>query len=409
MTQAKGALMQLLGQRETTFRTAPGSVDGWLLPFTKWNVGRDPGKVADPSISNSPLPAKTGCGDATVQGTAECILDLRSIGFWLSLALGVPTSTYKAVTQQPTNVTGVTVHYAQSAAGAGNGTLAFTFIGKTLTWTDNAGTPGTPVDVTAGGRFTIPAGVASHGLVVDVGAAALPGANQSDSDIAVSATLKAHVFPIDLADRPSALLELGHTDIAKFYRALGCKLNKLSFDIAAKEQNIALDIIGASETEEVSAWDATPASYASARACGHGGAIGNGSSGALGTITAGTFSLDNGMTGKKVVTSPPQEGFGLIDQGELMLSGDIEAVFDGASAYALARAGTSTRMRIGSSAQSGSDVFSLYWDMPNVEFIEKVVPKEGKSGLFAKLDWKAHRDTAGNLPLVTLINDVTAY
>lgn len=407
MTQAKGALMQLIGQRETTFRTAPGSVDGWLLPFTKWNVGRDPGKVRDPSINASPLPGKTGCGDATVQGTAECILDLRSIGFWLALALGVPTSSYKAVTKQPTNVTGVTVHYAQSAAGAGNGTLAFTFVGKTLTWTDNAGTPGTPVDVTAGGRFTIGAGVASHGIVVEVAAAALPGANQSDSDIAVSSTLKAHVFPIDLNDRPSALMELGHPDITKFYRSLGCKVNKLSFDIAAKEQNIALDIIGGSETEEASAWDATPTSYASARACGHGGFIGNGSSSALGDITAGTFSLDNGMEGRKVVKQ--QEGFGLIRQGEVMASGTIEAVFDGASAYALARAGTSTRMRIGSTAQSGSDVFSLYWDMPNVEFVEKVVPKEGKSGLFASLDWMAHRDTAGNLPLVVLVNDVAAY
>lgn len=407
MTQAKGALMQLLAQRETTFRTAPDPANALQLPFTKWNVGRDPGKVRDPSINGSPLPGKTGCGDATVQGTAETILDLRSVGFWLALALGVPTSTYKAVTRQPTNVTGVTIHYAQASAGAGNGTLAYANTGKTLTWTDQGGTAGTPVDVTAGGRFTIGAGTASHGIVVDVAAADLPGADKTDADIAVSATLKAHVFPIDLNDRPSALFELGHSDISKFYRVLGGKVNKLSYDIMAKEQNVALDLIAGSETEETSAWDATPTAYDAVRACGHGGSIW-GASG-LGQITGGTFGIENGMEGKKVLTSPPQEGFGLIMQGEVVLSGSVEAVFDGASAYALARAGTSTRMRIGSSAQSGSDVFSLTWDIPNVEFVEKVIPKEGKSGLFASLDWMAHRDAAGNLPMVVLVNDVAGY
>lgn len=407
MTQAKGALMQLLAQRETTYRAAPSPVDALQLPFTRWNVGRDPGKVRDPSINGSPLPGKTGCGDATVQGSAECILDLRSIGFWLALALGVPTSTNKAVTKQPTNITGVTIHYAQASAGAGDGTLAYANTGKTLTWTDQGGTAGTPVDVTAGGRFTLPAGTASHGIVVDVAAADLPGADQTDSDIAVSATLKAHVFPIDLNDRPSALIELGHPDIARFYRTSGCKLNKIAYDIMAKEQNVSLDLIAGGETEETSAWDASPTVRDAVRACGHGGSIWG--AGSLGQITGGTFSLDNGMQGKKVLTSPPQEGYGLIMQGELTLSGSVQAVFDGASAYALARAGTSTRLRIGSSAQSGSDVFSLTLDMPNVEFVEKIIPKEGKSGLYASLDWMAHRDAAGNLPLVVLVNDVAGY
>src|SRR5574340_1036296 len=99
MTQAKGASMQLLLQRETTFRTAPAVPDAFKLPFTKYNIGRDPRKVKDDSISSSPLPGKSGCGDAVVQGDIASILDMRGIGHWLALLLGVPTAK-AAVTKQ---------------------------------------------------------------------------------------------------------------------------------------------------------------------------------------------------------------------------------------------------------------------------------------------------------------------
>ena len=80
MPQAIGAMMQLLLQRETAFRTRPTPAAAFRLPFTKYNMGRDPQKVRDPSISSSPLPGKSGLGDAIVQGSIESILDLRSIG-----------------------------------------------------------------------------------------------------------------------------------------------------------------------------------------------------------------------------------------------------------------------------------------------------------------------------------------
>lgn len=406
MTQAKGALMQLLGQREATFRTAPVTPAAMKLPFTKWNIGRDPRKVVDPSISSSPLPGKTGNGSAIVQGNAETIFDLRTAGFWLSLLMGVPTA-HKAVTKQPTNVTGVTIHYAKTATPTGNGTLTYNNTGKLLSWAAQGETAGATVDVTLGGRFTLASSAATHDLVVEVDAATLPTSNKSDTDIAVSGTLKAHVFPFDLNDRPSALMELGHTDIAKYYRSLGIKVNKLSYDITALEQNLAMDVIGGDETEYGAVWDGAPTAYNSVRAAGAGGLISNGATAALGTITGGTLAFDNQMEGKDIADG--REGFGLIKQGEINLGGSMEAVFDGASTYALARAGTSTRIRIASSVLNGADTFGFYWDIPNAEFVEKVVPKEGKSGLFCSLDWKAHRVAAGTLPLAVLVNDVASY
>lgn len=407
MSQAKGALMQLLLQRETTFRTLPSPADAVKLPFTKYDLGRDPRKVKDDSISSSPLPGKSGCGDAIVQGTINSILDLRGVGYWLALLLGVPTA-HAAVTAQPVNVTGVTVNYAEAGTTAGNGTLSFVFSGTTLAWkAQGDATAGTPVDVSAGGYFTLESGTAGHSIHVTVAAGALPGVDKSDATIAVSGTLKTHVFPFDLADRPSTLLELGHTDIGKYYRTLGAKVNSLQYDITAQEQNIALAIIAGAETEEAAVFDSTPTILTPLRGCGSGGLLSDGSGSTLGQVVSGDISVSNGMNGQSLADG--LEGFGLIEQGEMTVGGKIKTVFDGAGAYALARASTSTRMRVGSKASNGSDIFSLVWDCPNVELVEKAPPKEGKSGLYAELDWMAHRDSAGNLPLVMLTNDVASY
>lgn len=405
MPQAKGASMQLLLQRETTFRTAP-SPDAFKMPFTSYGIGRDPRKVQDPSISSSPLPGKSGCGDAVVEGPITSILDMRGIGHWLALLLGVPAAK-KAVTKQPTNVTGVTVNYANAATTAGNGTLTYVAATKLLSWAAQGDTAGATVDVTAGGYFTLQSSAANHEIHVTVAAAALPGTDQNDADIAVSATLKTHVFPIDLNDRPSALLELGHTDIGKYYRTLGAKVNSLSYDITAQEQNISLAVIAGAETAEASVFDATPTVLTPLRGCGHGGQLSDGSGTTLGTIVSGDISVSNNMTGQSLADG--QEGFGLIEQGDTNIGGKIRTVFDGAGAYALARASTSTRMRVSSSVANGSDTFRLVWDCPNVDLVEKAPPKEGKSGLYVELDWMAHRDSAGNLPLVMLTNDVASY
>lgn len=407
--QHKNALTQLLYQRAATFRQVPGAVDAVLMPYTSFNFGRDPRRTRDPSVAASPLPAPMSCGDAIVSGNVGSILDLRTVGFWLALLYGVPTAN-KAVTKQPTNVTGVMVHYANAAAPTGNGTLTWVAAGTTLAWQANGDVAGAAVNVSAGGRFTLQSGTAAKEIVVTVTAGALPVGNQNDADIAVSGTLKAHVFPINLDDRPNALLEMGHLDTGnnKFYRYLGAMLNELSYDIMALEQNIAMQFIAGEEVDPLpgAAWDATPTSYSPARACGHGGLITDGATG-LGKLTGGTFRVSNGMEG--VELGDGLEGYGLVNQGELSIGGTVRALFTSADAYALARANTSTRMLVQSSATSGADTFKLVADLPAVQFVEKVVPKEGKSGLFVDLDWQAHRLTSGVLPLIYLVSDVAAY
>ncbi|MCE5182361.1 MAG: hypothetical protein LLG15_11215 [Betaproteobacteria bacterium] len=414
MPQAKGAATQLLLQREITYRTLPGVVAAFKMPFTTFNPGKDAQKVDDPSISASPLGGKKGDANPVFQPSLTSILDLRSIGHWLALLMGVPTS-FKAVTKQPTNVTGVTVNYGAAACPSGNGTLTFTAAAHTLEWkAQGDATPGAAVDVSAGGYFTLQSGTAAHSVHVTVAAASLPVVDKSDTDIAVSATLKCHVFPVDLADRPSALLEPGYTDIGKYYPILGNKVNTLSYDVGNKDQNITVALIGAVDSEETVPFDAAPTAYNSVRACAGGGSLWNGVDSSLGTITEGKVEIGNNMSGELTIKTDntpiaTNTGYGLVNQGDVMLKGSIKTVFDSLGAYALARSNTSTRMRIASRANNGSDTFAMILDLPFVAFDEKSVPISGKSGVFADLDWAAHRDSSGRLPLVMLVNDIPSY
>lgn len=401
MAQGRGALIRLLLQIEATYRTAPAAA-AVVMPFTSWDVKRTANRQANNTINQSPFREKSNAGDPVVGGPFESIFDLRSIGYWLKLLLGAPTAG-KAVTTQPVNVTGVTIHHASSDCTTGNGTLTYLSAGTTLAWTPQTGTIGTAVNVGAGGNFTLQGGGGGKSINITVNATALPVGNQNDATIAVSATLKAHAFPINTTLRPSALTEAQHSDLGKYYRVLGLKVGQLGWDVLGNEQNIRGTVMAAIETEEVAVFDANPTILTPVRACSGKGVISDGSTG-LGTIVGGSVDVNNNLTG--YACADGLDGYGFIDNGELAIGGTIKTVFDSAGAYALARAGTSTRMRIESAGVSGADTFKLVIDAPSVELVENAPPKTGKSGLFADLQWALHKGTD---PQIYLINDVASY
>jgi hypothetical protein len=214
-----------------------------------------------------------------------------------------------------------------------------------------------------------------------------------------------HTYPVNMAERPSALCELGHSDLAQFYRALGIKVNKMSWDILNNDQNVSIEVLGAVETVEVAAFDAAPTSYAQHRACSAGGKIYDGAGATLGVVVGGSIGFDNQMVG--IPLADALEGFGAIDQGDLIISGTLRAVFDGATAYGIARANSNTRLKIISQATIAGLLCSLTVDMPFVELMEPKHVVSGKSGLFVDVPWKA---VAGaTLPTVVLLNDVASY
>jgi hypothetical protein len=315
MAQARGELTKLLLQYQTANRTAPTPVAAKVIPFTSYNVGRDPKRQQNQTLNNSALGNKSDPGSPIVTGQVQSILDLRTIGYWLKLLLGQPTTT--------------------------------------------------------------------------------------------GTTLKTHTFPVNLTDRPQALLELGHYDINKYFRTLDAHVNKLAWDVANNDQNITVDIIAGEEIDPVptTAFDAAPTSVVQFRSNSASGTISDGAGATLGQVVGGTIEINNNLNPQELANG--LSGYSLFPVGDLLFSGTLKAVFDGAEAWALARAGTSTRLKLVSAATVGANTFSLTVDMPFVELMEKAVPKQGRSGLFVDVAWKAV--TGASLPTVTLANDVTAY
>lgn len=403
MPGAKGALVRLLTQRELVYRTAPAAA-AKVIPHTSWGVERDARRQQNPTLNGSRLPTKSDQGDPIAGGPFSSILDLRTVGNWLMYAFGVPT-VRKAVATQPVNVTGVTVHHANAVCPSGNGTLTYVQAGQTLAWTANGGVIGAAVAVGAGGNFTLAGGAANQDIRVTVNAAALPVANQADATINVHATLKAHSFPVNTSDLPSALFEAQHSDIAKYYRVLGAKVGDIGSDIMANEQNVSGTLVAAVETEEVAAFDANPTSFAHVRACSARAKISDNAAG-LGDVIGGNWRLNNNLQPEPLADG--LDGYGLCDEGEIVLGGTIRTMWNAGGAYSLARLGNSSRFRFEQAAPVGADTYKLVMDFYNaVELTEKQPPKEGRSGLRVELAWRAHFQA--NAPEIYLINDVAAY
>lgn len=216
-----------------------------------------------------------------------------------------------------------------------------------------------------------------------------------------------HTFPVNLNDRPFALLELGQIDISKFNRVLDARLNKLAWDVTNNDQNITADFLAGEEVDPIPTvvFDAAPTSVASFRSCSASGLISDGAGATLGQVVDGKIEINNNMAPQELANNVP--GYSIFPVGEMVFSGSLKCVFDGAGAWELARAGTSTRLKMTSAATIGANTFSLVVDMPYVELMEKTVPKAGRSGLFADLNWKAIN--GATLPTVVLTNDVVSY
>jgi hypothetical protein len=225
--------------------------------------------------------------------------------------------------------------------------------------------------------------------------------------VSTGAGLLSHTFPVNLADRPYALMECGLYDINKYFRTLDCHVNKMGWDIGNNDQSITVDIFGGEEIDPlpVTAFDPAPTSVAPFRANSAAGVISDGAGTTLGVVVGGKIEINNNIKAQETADGLP--GYSLFELGELVFSGSLKCVFDGASAWDLARAGTNTRLKLVSAATVGVNTFDLTVDMPYVELTEKAVPKSGRSGLFAEVSWKAV--TGATLPTVVLRNDVASY
>lgn len=184
MSQARGTNFTLIRYEEDTYGQDPAAPAGIRIYTRSTSLGASQNLVEDPTLTSDRAKAEPDKGNVDVGGDTPVTVNAESMPYLLKDALGVVTSG-RPVSNQPTNVTGVVVEYAETTCSPGAGTLAFVAIGTTLSWAANGDAAGTPVDVAAGGSFTLQSATASESLVVTVTPGGLPGGDTSDADITV--------------------------------------------------------------------------------------------------------------------------------------------------------------------------------------------------------------------------------
>ena len=95
MTQARGFFKTVRGIFEDTFGTTPAVSSGDMiqLPFNDFQIGSSEDMIDPQTIRGNRYQAEPSYGNISVQGNAVIPLEVRSIGYWIKLLMGSPTTT----------------------------------------------------------------------------------------------------------------------------------------------------------------------------------------------------------------------------------------------------------------------------------------------------------------------------
>ena len=324
----------------------------------------------------------------------------QSIGKWLKHLLGLNGTSYAVAKRSTSLITGVEILYAETGTTAGNGTLAFTASGTTITWAPSGDTAGTPVNIGAGGDFTVTS-TGGYDLFIRVTASALPVGNQSDTVAVVAGTTYEHVFSPRGTEATSMTLEadLG-SEISSAYRwlrFLGCRVAKGSFKFGSSGFcEASFDVRGATFSNDGgAALDASPDDYGHTAFSMFRGAI---------EVDGVTYALaqevmldiDNDVDDSNFVIGGGGVR-GSLPYGFLKVSGSINALFSDATLLNKAIAGTAAALRIElyngtGNGTSGNE--ALIFRIPALKLEAKTPTVEGPRGVKLQLAFNAHRPDA---------------
>lgn len=216
-----------------------------------------------------------------------------------------------------------------------------------------------------------------------------------------------HTFTLDLAERPTALLEFGHLIKDEYPRYLGCAVNALAWSIKENEQNFSAEIMGATEVDPIpsAVFDAAPTQYAKDRACSKGGEIYDvqGAS-TLGHVSAGSIRIANNMEGMHLADGQP--GYGAYDLGQPEITGEMTALWtDTSQLYDHQRDHVSRALTLISKNKAGDA--SLTVNIPNVEFDKPTREVTVSRGVVITAPWRAHSNVTP--ATIDLVNSIATY
>lgn len=383
------------------------------LPAVKFGLSESDSLEPDPELGmgrDAQDPARGPLDDA---GDVEVVADTAYFGYWLHLLFGAATVTAVKATGSiafaanpgagdTITLDGVAWTFVDSGASGPEtniaGTLALTLaqLKTDLNGSADSDVAAATYDVTGNTTLTV-----SH----DTAGAGGNAFTLAASDGTVSgATLAGggwtHVWESGAATLPDAAIEIGNPnmDEPSFSLHTGVKANTLAITRARTGSvHATIGLIAQAETIGDATVDSEPVEVAGRRKFQQQrGAITRDGS-ALGNVTAGSFTLSNGLEAVETVDRTDGRISG-IDEGEFTASGEVTARFADRTLLDLATADTPIQLSYAFTHAGGG---SLTFAFPRVHLPKPKRPIDGPGGIEATFAWAAAGDRDAAEPLVT--------
>jgi hypothetical protein len=428
----KGALLVTFEQNYGVTPTPPTAI---RLPFNKNTLTSKQNLITSNTITGRRDPTAPGLGQIDVSGNVEFPLDVRNIGYWLTMSFGAPVTsdgsssgtltggsgvvavigTWQAVTNGGFSVTidGGTAKSIGpidfSAAASMNdvaakiqGALRAVFAGATVSWD------------AVNSRFILASGSKGNSSSVSLLTPPTTGTDISGNNfmkctsgtITPGKVLCRHVWKVQ-DNMPSFTAEKGFGDISKYAVYTGCKISKftLSAAVGNNELTANADIMGANEVLNDASLSVSPTIQQQLRFNTFQAAVvENGM--AMASCRKMDLNIDFGLDG---------DTYGLngqgtrtdISEGIIQPTGSIEAMFKDTTLLDKAIRGTETSLKLA----FANGPYSLEFLLPELIFERATPTIDGPKGILLTLNYHSYyADSDVNSAIqVTLVNDITSY
>ena len=414
MTRARGANALLGGAFETVYGTPPAEF--LRLPFVSANLGEEQGLLEDDLLGMGRESQDPDYDVIVNDGDVVAPVDSRLFGFWLKSMFAAPVTTASGAASldltfsaQPTDTSTITlagtVWTFVSGSPSGNqiqiaGTLALTLAAVVTALNGSAigAIAAATYSAVGGTKLHIvfdTAGPAGNAYTVVVSA----GSRATIPSATLTGGTNAHVFTSGALVLPSMSLEIGLSDIAKYFMNFGCMSNQMKIALAAKGKlNATMSLICQGELPATSA--AADASEAVADVFRFAQATGSIKKDGveLGDITSGNIAASNNLDKIEVIRRDMR--IAGADPAKFMASGDVSARFGDMTLYDAATGKTPIDLSYG----WARDSHSLTFDLPRVFLPRTKRPITGPAGIQAQFNWQAS-GALGHAMTATLVND----
>lgn len=214
-----------------------------------------------------------------------------------------------------------------------------------------------------------------------------------------------HLF-VPATTNPSATLEAGFSDIGRYHRFSGCKINSMTFNFAQdQELTVDIDLLGGNEVYAASTLDSSATELTFKRFNARDLQLQKGGV-SIAIITELNIEMNNNMA--EDIYPIGNNGFrNSLPEGVFVVSGSFTAMYEDATIYNEMINGTETSIQ--ATLTNGTDVIDF--NIPELKFPRQPPERSDGGPVFLPVEFVAYyQDSAEGAPIeITLTNDVTSY